>query len=176
MFKKLSLLLMLALVVMSLGATVAQDSELSGELNVYPQNYYNPEADPDTAAVTEAMAQAYMDMHPGVTINLIPNLPAGTDYPTWLAARIAAEEAPDIAWDQYAQRNNNGSDWWVPHWMNSWKCPTPTLKKVCQAANVGWILYLISSLTRLVPQMDTGIKCRWTGLKLPFTTMLICLQ
>ena len=106
-------LLSLCVLVMVIGATTAQDSELTGELNVYPQNYYNPEADPETAAVTEAIAQAYMEMHPGVTINLVPNLPAGTDYPTWLAARIAASEAPDIAWEQYAQRNNTADDWWV---------------------------------------------------------------
>ena len=110
MYKK-SLLLLCILLVM-IGATAAQN-DLSGELNVYPQNYYNPEADPETAAVTEAMAQAYMEMHPDVTINLVPNLPGGTDYPTWLAARIAAGEAPDIAWEQYAQRNNNADDWWV---------------------------------------------------------------
>lgn len=113
MLKKFSLLFMLCILVVMAGTTVAQDSELSGELNVYPQNYYNPEADAETAAVTEAIAQAYMDMHPNVTINLIPNLPGGTDYPTWLASRIAAGEAPDIAWEQYAQRNNNAGDWWV---------------------------------------------------------------
>jgi raffinose/stachyose/melibiose transport system substrate-binding protein len=114
MLKKFSLVLLLCLLVAALGTTLAQDSELSGELNVYPQNYYNPEADPETAAVTEAVAQAYMDMHPGVTINLIPNLPGGTDYNTWLASRIAAGEAPDIAWDQFGNRNRVQDDWWVP--------------------------------------------------------------
>ncbi|MBZ0298208.1 MAG: extracellular solute-binding protein [Anaerolineae bacterium] len=113
MLKKLTLVLLLCLLVTALGTAVAQDSELSGEINVYPQNYYNPEADPDTAAVMESIAQAYMEMHPGVTINLIANLPAGTDYNTWLASRIAASEAPDIAWDQYAFRNQQMDNWWV---------------------------------------------------------------
>ncbi|MBZ0291727.1 MAG: extracellular solute-binding protein [Anaerolineae bacterium] len=114
MLKKLILVLMLCLLVTTLGAAVvAQDSELSGELNVYPQNYYNPESDPETAAVMESVAQAYMEMHPNVTINLVPNLPAGTDYNTWLASRVAAGEAPDIAWDQYGNRNRVQGDWWV---------------------------------------------------------------
>lgn len=111
MLKKFSLLFMLCILVVMAGTTVAQDSELSGEINVYPQRYYAPEADPETSAVTEAMVQAYMDMHPNVTINLVSQIT--TDYSTWLASRIAAGEAPDIAWDQYAQRNNNADDWWV---------------------------------------------------------------
>jgi hypothetical protein len=41
-------------------------------------------------------------------------LPSGTDYQTWLASRVAASEAPDIAWDQYGNRNRVQGDWWVP--------------------------------------------------------------
>jgi len=103
-----------ALLLALVGAAAAQGPALSGEIDVYPQNYYNPESDPETAAVMEEIAQAYMDLHPGVTINLIPNLPAGTNYDTWLAARIAAGEAPDIAWEQFYSRNTTHAEWWVP--------------------------------------------------------------
>ncbi len=105
--------LLLAMIVGIVPVT-AQEAELSGELDVFPQNYYNPESDPETAAVMESIAQEYMELHPNVTINLMPNLAPGTNYDTWLAARVAAGEQPDIVWEQFYSRNTDHADWYVP--------------------------------------------------------------
>lgn len=90
-------------------------SEFSGTLTVYPQAYYSPDSDAETAAVMESIAQEYMELHPGVTIELVPALGGSeTDYYTWLSARIAAGEAPDIVWDQSTLRNTTRRDWYAP--------------------------------------------------------------
>jgi raffinose/stachyose/melibiose transport system substrate-binding protein len=91
----------------------AQD-ELTGELNVFLQEYYQPDRDATIAAISEEIAQEYMALHPGVTINLVPNLPAGQDFETYLAARMAAGESPDIMWQQFYSRNLRADEWWVP--------------------------------------------------------------
>ena len=46
-----------------------------------------------------------MDLHPNATVNLLPDIPSGSDYITWLSSRMAADEAPDIVWDQWFNRN-----------------------------------------------------------------------
>jgi multiple sugar transport system substrate-binding protein len=106
--------LFLLLLVCALSPVVAQDSQLSGELTVYLQEYFQPDRDAEIAAVSESIAQAYMDEHPGVTIELVPNIPAGQDQETFLAARMAAGESPDIMWQQFYSRNTRADDWWVP--------------------------------------------------------------
>lgn len=93
--------------------TSAQDSELSGELTVYLQAYYDTGNDPATAELAEEIVQEYIDMHPGVTIELVDNLPAD-QVETLLTTRMSAGEAPDIIWQQFANRNTRGDDWWVP--------------------------------------------------------------
>ena len=108
-----SVLLVLVLVMLA-GVVTAQESELSGELNVFLQEYYQPDRNAEVAAISEALAQEYMDAHPGVTINLVPNIPAGQDQETFLAARMAAGESPDIMWQQFYSRNTRADDWWVP--------------------------------------------------------------
>ncbi|MBW7884533.1 MAG: carbohydrate ABC transporter substrate-binding protein, partial [Caldilineaceae bacterium] len=45
---------------------------------------------------------------------LVPNLPSGQDFETFLAARMAANESPDIMWQQFGTRNVRGSNWWTP--------------------------------------------------------------
>ena len=107
------LVLLVGLLVASLAPITAQDT-LSGEISVMINSYYNPTNFPDAAKITEGIAQAYMDLHPGVTITLVPDLPSGQDMETFLAARMAADQAPDIAWQQYGTRNVRGEDWWVP--------------------------------------------------------------
>jgi len=112
-----SIVLLLVVLVSSVSMTTAQDKQLSGEISVLLNAYYRPDGTDDdkaTAAVTEGIAQAYMDAHPGVTIKLVPDLPSGTDMETFLAARMAADESPDIMWQQFGTRNLRGKDWWVP--------------------------------------------------------------
>jgi len=115
--KVLTTVIVLLLVVLASSVTLTTAQELSGEISVQLNAYYRPDGTDDdkaTAAVTEGIAQAYMDAHPGVTIKLLPDLPTGTDNETFLAARMAADEAPDIAWQQFGTRNVRGSSWWVP--------------------------------------------------------------
>jgi raffinose/stachyose/melibiose transport system substrate-binding protein len=92
----------------------AQNTTLSGELSVYLQAYYNTDANPETSAIAEKIAKSYEELHPGVKITLVPDLPSGTDYATWLTTRMAAGQAPDIGWEQYTTRNSTHTDWWVP--------------------------------------------------------------
>src|SRR5258708_19724482 len=92
----------------------AQAKELKGDLNVFLQTYYNPATDKDTAAVAEAIAKEYMDKHPGVNIKLVPDLPAGQDYETFLAPRMAPDQAPDIIWQQFGTPNQPGINWFFP--------------------------------------------------------------
>jgi ABC-type glycerol-3-phosphate transport system substrate-binding protein len=108
------LLILVMMLVSSLSVSLAQDTKLSGELTVFLQTYYDPTQNPTTATLAEGLAKAYMDAHPGVTITLVPNLPSGQDYETFLAARMAADQSPDIMWQQYGTRNVRGSNWWVP--------------------------------------------------------------
>ena len=112
MFKKMSLLLVIALLFGAVGAVMAQDGP-SGEITVQYQAYYRPEQDPETAAATDAVVAAYMEMNPNAVVNAMPDVPSGTDHQTWLASRIAAGEAPDIAWDQFFNRNRTQGDWWT---------------------------------------------------------------
>jgi ABC-type glycerol-3-phosphate transport system substrate-binding protein len=96
-------------------AVHAQDKKLSGELTVFLQTYYDPTGgDKDTAAIAEKIAKDYEALHPGVTIKLIENLPPGQDFETFLAARFAADQSPDIMWQQFGTRNLRGKTWWVP--------------------------------------------------------------
>ncbi len=96
MFKKLSLFLVFTLLFAAFGPVLAQDGP-SGEITIDLQGYYRPEQDPKTAALSDGVAAAYMEMNPNATINLIPDLPSGTSRVTWLASRMAAGETPDIA-------------------------------------------------------------------------------
>ena len=88
--------------------------KLTGELSVYLNVYYDPNSDKETADVTTAIAREYESQHPGVKITLVPNLPSGQDLETFLAARMSANQSPDIMWQQFANRNQRGSAWWVP--------------------------------------------------------------
>lgn len=96
------------------GGEAAPVSGQAQKLTVFPQAYYDPTVDPDTAAIAEEIAAEYEALHPGVDIELVPNLPAGQDLETYLAARMAANQSPDVMWQQFGTRNLRGSDWWVP--------------------------------------------------------------
>jgi ABC-type glycerol-3-phosphate transport system substrate-binding protein len=97
-----------------IGLSYAQEDELSGTLVFYPQNYYAPELRPEAAAVTEQIVAEYVALHPGVTIALEPLIGSTDEYRTWLLTRLSAGQAPNITWEQYTDRNNEGSEVWVP--------------------------------------------------------------
>jgi ABC-type glycerol-3-phosphate transport system substrate-binding protein len=109
-----STILVLLLIVLSISSIPAIAQDDSKTLTVYLNNYYNPTVDQKTADLTQGIVQAYMDAHPGVTITLIPSLPADQDQEIWLTARMAADQSPDIMWEQFGSRNTHGSEWWVP--------------------------------------------------------------
>ena len=109
--KAAALLLVMALVLSVAPGIFAQD-EMSGTVSWYPQFYYAPDTRPEMSAAVEAVAQDYMDLHPGVTIKLEPSREAA--YYEWLGTMMAAGTAPDIAWYHWQDRNNETRDWWVP--------------------------------------------------------------
>jgi ABC-type glycerol-3-phosphate transport system substrate-binding protein len=98
------------------GAAPAATSgkKVSGEISVYLNSYYDPTADKETADVTAAIAKEYEAAHPGTKINLVAAVPTGTDLETWLAARMAANQSPEIMWQQFGTRNQRASTWWLP--------------------------------------------------------------
>ncbi|MBA3874714.1 MAG: carbohydrate ABC transporter substrate-binding protein [Anaerolineae bacterium] len=105
------LLVVVMMLVSSLSVSLAQDDKT---LTVYLNQYYDPAQNPDTAKLSQDIAQKYMDAHPGVTIKLVENLPASQDAEAFLAARMAADQSPDIMWQQFGTRNVRGKTWWVP--------------------------------------------------------------
>jgi ABC-type glycerol-3-phosphate transport system substrate-binding protein len=95
-------------------AAATSGKKVSGEISVYLNSYYDPTADKETADVTAGIAKEYEAAHPGTKINLVAAVPAGTDLEAWLAARMAANQSPDIMWQQFSTRNQRASSWWVP--------------------------------------------------------------
>ena len=108
------LLILVMMLVSSLSVSRAQDKNLTGEISVYLNAYYDPAQDQETADLMTSIAKKYMDDHPGATIKLVEALPAGQDMEAYLAARFAADQSPDIMWQQFGTRNVRGKTWWVP--------------------------------------------------------------
>ena len=75
--------------------------------------YYDPVNYPTIAKLTENIVQKYEELHPNVTIKLIPNFGGGADYETWLTAQFVAGSEPDITWQQYYNAWYQ-TDWWIP--------------------------------------------------------------
>ena len=99
------------------GEEAASDQAAGGArqtLSVLLQCYFDPNVEPETAAVAEELVAEYEALNPNVDIELVPNLPAGSDFETYLTARMAANESPDIMWQQFNTRNQRGDTWWVP--------------------------------------------------------------
>ncbi len=113
---KILALLLVVTLVLSVAPGIFAQEEMSGTISWYPQYYYQPDNEGETpqamAAAVEAVAQDYMDLHPGVTIDLLPS--RGAAYGEWLGTMMAAGTAPDLAWWQWQDRNNETRDWWVP--------------------------------------------------------------
>lgn len=91
-------ILAVATVALGLGTTVlAQNDALEGTVTFYPADYYSPDLYPEAAAEFEALMAEYEELHPEVTVELVPAVPTGTNYVTWLTTRLAAGQAPNIA-------------------------------------------------------------------------------
>ncbi len=94
-------------------APAPQKVVLSGKLQFYPQNYYNPQASPDAAKVIEQVVADYTKANPNVQIELVPLIGDTTQYRQYLLTRLAAGQAPNITWEQYSDRNAEKDDVWV---------------------------------------------------------------
>ena len=67
---KASAFLLVVTLVLSVAPGIFAQDEMSGTISWYPQFYYAPDMRPEMSAAVEAVAQDYMDLHPGVTIKL----------------------------------------------------------------------------------------------------------
>src|SRR5215216_5429075 len=116
MFKSIKFvgLLLVSALCLVIGASSYAQDELTGTLVFYPQNYYAPEQRPEAAAVVEGIIAEYEALHPGVNVELEPLIGSSDEYRTWLLTRLSAGQAPNITWEQYTDRNNEGSEVWVP--------------------------------------------------------------
>ena len=94
--------------------TAAPAAAATGKITFYPQEYYSPDSQPDAAKETQALMKEYMEKKPGVTVELVPNVPTGTNYDVWFSTRLSAGQAPNIAWRQFYDRNREASKVWVP--------------------------------------------------------------
>jgi ABC-type glycerol-3-phosphate transport system substrate-binding protein len=87
---------------------------LSGSIQFYPNNYYNPQAQPQAATTVENVVKQYMANNPGATIQLVPYVGDPNQYRPWLLTRLSAGQAPNITWEQYSDRNTEKDQVWVP--------------------------------------------------------------
>lgn len=81
-------------------------------MTVYLQCYYDPTVAPDVSKIAEELVAEYEAAHPGVEIELVPNLTSGQDFET-SGARMAANESPDIMWQQFATATCVAKTWWT---------------------------------------------------------------
>ncbi len=74
----------------------------TGEIEMYAQTYtpssvlVNPDPDSPKREAMEVLANEWMDLHPGITLEYI-NAPAG-DYVNWIETQLIGGTGPDIFW------------------------------------------------------------------------------
>jgi ABC-type glycerol-3-phosphate transport system substrate-binding protein len=83
------------------------------KISAYLNQFYAPETYPQIAEVTQKLVAEYQQLHPDVTIELIPHIADVNAYQAWLTTRFTAGDEPDITWQQFYQRNAEGSDNWL---------------------------------------------------------------
>lgn len=82
------------------------------EISAYINQLYSTTSAPVTAPVTGPLVDAYMAQKAGTTVKLIDYM--GESYVPWLTTRFAAGDQPDVAWQQFYQRNAEGKELWLP--------------------------------------------------------------
>lgn len=82
-------------------------------ISAYVNQYYAPETNPELSAVTEELVAEYEAEHPDVDIQLIAHIADVNAYQAWLTTRFTAGDEPDIAWQQFYQRNSERGDNWL---------------------------------------------------------------
>ncbi len=134
----LALMLCCALIIPGL-ASIASAEELAfeGTITMYAQAYTPTEAT-ETAKELKAfrtVADEWEKLHPGIKIEFLEQLAAGTDYFTWLKTKIAGGQAPDIFWI-HASQINGGS---LPMGCNIELSPYLAMPNKYIAGNEKWI-------------------------------------
>jgi ABC-type glycerol-3-phosphate transport system substrate-binding protein len=92
------------------GIEYAEVPELAyeGEITFYAQGYTPIEAtanQPNPPRYLNRIIAEYQTLHPNIQISLIPPLPPGSDYITWVRTQAAGAQLPDIVWLQAGQVN-----------------------------------------------------------------------
>jgi ABC-type glycerol-3-phosphate transport system substrate-binding protein len=82
-------------------------------ISMYVNQFYAPETNPEVTKVTQELVAEYEAAHPDVKINLIPHIADVNAYQAWLTTRFTAGDEPDITWQQFYQRNTEGTDNWL---------------------------------------------------------------
>ena len=95
----------------TMAASAESDLTYQGTITMYAQALTPTEAsETNPRAITgfKTVAEQWMAMHPGITIEFLEQVSAGTDYLTWLKTKMAGAQAPDIFW-QHASNINGGA-------------------------------------------------------------------
>jgi ABC-type glycerol-3-phosphate transport system substrate-binding protein len=96
----------------ALALLVATPALAQTRLNMYLSQFYAPEVYPELSAATQALIDEYQAQHPDVRIEISPYIADVNAYQAWLTTRFAAGDQPDIAWQQFYQRNaERGQNW-----------------------------------------------------------------
>lgn len=115
--KKFWILALVACLLMSTLATVSfaeagDQLAYQGDITMYAQAYTpdpngKTEDKPYALTAFREVADAWQELHPGITITFLDQVSSGQDYSTWLKTKIAGGQAPDIIW-QHAANINTG--------------------------------------------------------------------
>lgn len=83
-------------------------------VNAYWNQLYNTTAQPSSAPVMEELQAEYKKLKPDTTVTNIDHMNDVNAYQAWLVTRFTAGDQPDIAWQQFHQRNTEGDELWLP--------------------------------------------------------------
>src|SRR5262245_20482281 len=93
-------------------ALAAAPSFAETKVSAYWNQLFQTTTDPDTAKMMNALEAEYKKLKPDVTINNVDYMPDVNAYQAWLVTRFAAGDQPDVAWQQFQQRNmEKGNNW-----------------------------------------------------------------
>jgi len=100
----------LLLTVFAMGASAESDLTYQGTITMYAQALTPKEATETSRGLSafRQVADEWEALHPGITIEFLDEVTAGTDYQTWLKTKMAGGQAPDIFW-QHASNINGGA-------------------------------------------------------------------
>ena len=100
----------LLLTVFTMGASAESDLTYQGTITMYAQALTPKEATETSRGLSafRQVADEWEALHPGITIEFLDEVTAGTDYQTWLKTKMAGGQAPDIFW-QHASNINGGA-------------------------------------------------------------------